>query len=100
MQPNKNGFLYVLDRTNGKPVWPIEERAVPQSKVPGEHTSPTQPFPPSRRRSIGQGFTDADLIDFTPELRAQAREVAKQYVLGPDVHPRRPSRRRKGRRAR
>ena len=87
MQPNKNGFLYVLDRTNGKPVWPIEERAVPQSNVPGEHTSPTQPFPTRPPAFDRQGFTEADLIDFTPELRAQAREVAKQYVLGPMYTP-------------
>lgn len=87
MQPNKNGFLYVLDRTNGKPVWPIEERPVPQSNVPGEHTSPTQPFPTKPPAFDRQGFTEADLIDFTPELHEQAREVAKQYVLGPMYTP-------------
>jgi quinoprotein glucose dehydrogenase len=87
IQPNKNGFLYVLDRTNGKPVWPIEERPVPQSTVPGEHTSPTQPFPTRPPAFDRQGFVEADLIDFTPELRAQAREVANGYVLGPIYSP-------------
>jgi len=87
IQPNKNGFLYVLDRTNGKPVWPIEERPVPASNVPGERTSPTQPFPTRPPAFDRQGFTDADLIDFTPELKERAREVAKQYVLGPLYTP-------------
>ena len=87
MQPNKNAFLYVLDRTNGKPVWPIEERPVPQSIVPGEHTSPTQPFPTKPPAFDRQGFSDTDLIDFTPELAAKARDVAKQYVLGPMYTP-------------
>src|SRR5262245_33484182 len=62
MQPNKNGFLFVLDRTNGKPVWPIEERPVPQSDVAGEKTSPTQPFPTKPPAFDRQGVTDADLI--------------------------------------
>jgi len=87
MQPNKNGFLFVLDRTNGKPVWPVEERAVPQSTVPGERVSATQPFPTKPPAFDRQGFTDDDLIDFTPELRTQAREVAKQYILGPLYTP-------------
>ena len=87
IQPNKNGFLFVLDRTNGKPVWPIVERPVPPSNVPGEKTSPTQPFPTKPPAFDRQGFTDDDLIDFTPELKAQAREVAKQYVLGPLYTP-------------
>ena len=86
MQPNKNGFLYVLDRTNGKPVWPIEERPVPASTVPGERISPTQPFPTKPPAFDRQGFTEEDLIDFTPELRAQALEVAKQYVHRSDVY--------------
>ena len=68
MQPNKNGFLFVLDRTNGKPVWPIEERPVPQSTVPGERTSPTQPFPTKPPAFDRQGVDDSDLIDYTQEL--------------------------------
>jgi quinoprotein glucose dehydrogenase len=87
IQPNKNGFLYVLDRTNGKPVWPIEERPVPASSVPGEHASATQPFPTKPPAFDRQGFTADDLIDFTPELHQQALAVAKQYVLGPMYTP-------------
>jgi quinoprotein glucose dehydrogenase len=87
MQPNKNGFLFVLDRTNGKPVWPIVEKPVPVSTVPGEHVAPTQPFPTKPPAFDLQGFTENDLIDFTPALRAQASEVAKQYVIGPMYTP-------------
>jgi len=87
MQPNKNAFLFVLDRTNGKPVWPIEERPVPQSNVPGERTSPTQPFPTRPPAFDRQGVADADLIDYTPELKARAREIAKEFVTGPLFTP-------------
>src|SRR6266853_821715 len=81
--PSKQGFLYVFDRVTGQPVWPIEERSVPQSDVPGEKTSPTQPFPtkpPAYARNYLQ--VPDDLIDFTPELRAQALEVIKRYKVG------------------
>ena len=86
-QPTKQSWLYVLDRTTGQPVWPIEERPVEQSTVPGEKYSPTQPFvtkPPAYDR---QGFSVDDLIDFTPELRAQAVEVIKNYKIGPIFTP-------------
>ena len=83
-QPTKQGFLYVFDRVTGKPVWPIEERPVPQSDVPGEKTSPTQPFP-TRPPAYARNFLKApdDLIDFTPELRARAVEVLKRYKVEP-----------------
>ncbi len=87
MQASKTGFLFVLDRTNGKPVWPIEERPVPQSTVPGERTSPTQPFPTKPPAFDRQGVADDDLIDYTPELKARAREIAKEYVTGPLFTP-------------
>jgi len=87
MQPSKTGFLYVFDRTTGKPVWPIEERPVPQSTVPGEKTSPTQPFPTKPPAFSRSGLTEDDFIDFTPELKAQARELAKQFVIGPIYTP-------------
>jgi glucose dehydrogenase len=87
MQPSKTGFLYVFDRVTGKPVWPIEERPVPQSTVPGEHTAPTQPFPTKPAPFARTGLTEDDLIDFTPELRAKARELAKQFVIGPMYTP-------------
>ncbi len=78
--PTKESFLYVFDRVTGKPVWPIEERAVPQSDVPGEKTSPTQPFeakPPAYARAWLK--VPDDLIDFTPEMRAEAIERLKYY---------------------
>ena len=85
-QPTKQGFLYVFDRETGEPVWPIEERPVPQSDVPGEETSPTQPFPtrpPAYARN--ELKIPDDLIDFTPELRAGALENVKQYRVTPTV---------------
>jgi quinoprotein glucose dehydrogenase len=83
-QPTKQGFLYVFDRVTGQPVWPIEERPVPQSDVPGEKTSPTQPFP-TKPPAYARNYLKVpeDLIDFTPELRAQALEVLKRYKVGP-----------------
>jgi quinoprotein glucose dehydrogenase len=78
--PGKQAFLYVFDRVTGKPVWPIEERPVPQSDVPGEKTSPTQPFPtkpPAYARNVLK--VPDDLIDFTPEMRAQARDLVSRY---------------------
>jgi quinoprotein glucose dehydrogenase len=87
MQAAKNAFLYVLDRTNGKPVWPIEERPVPPSTVPGEHASPTQPFPTRPPAFDLQGISDNDLIDYTPELKERARAIVKDYVIGPLYTP-------------
>jgi quinoprotein glucose dehydrogenase len=82
--PGKQGFLYVFDRITGRPVWPIEERAVPQSDVPGEKTSPTQPFPtkPPAYARNSLKLPD-DLIDFTPALRAQAIDQMKRYKVAP-----------------
>ena len=87
MQANKNAFLFVLDRRTGTPVWPIEERPVTQSTAAGERTSPTQPFPTKPPAFDRQGVSDADLIDYTPELKARAREIAKDFVLGPMFTP-------------
>ena len=77
---------YVFDRTTGKPVWPIEERPVPQSTVPGEKTSPTQPFPTKPPAFDRQGVTDDDLIDFTPELRARGARDREAVRDRADVH--------------
>jgi quinoprotein glucose dehydrogenase len=87
VQVTKQAFAFVFDRTNGRPVWPIEERPVPTSNTPGERTSPTQPFPTKPPPFDRQGVTIDDLIDFTPELRAEAVQLAKQYRLGPLFTP-------------
>jgi quinoprotein glucose dehydrogenase len=77
---SKQGWLYVFDRVTGQPVWPIEERPVPQSDVPGEKTAATQPHPPDRLQYARNYLkVPDDLIDFTPELRAKAMEVLKRY---------------------
>ena len=86
-QITKQSFTYVLDRVTGKPVWPIDERPVPASTVPGEQASPTQPFPTKPPAFDRQGITVNDLIDFTPELRAEALAIYKQYVTGPVFTP-------------
>lgn len=85
--PSKQAFLYVFDRVTGEPVWPIEERLVPQGDVPGEWYSPTQPFPTRPPPYDKQGSSIDDLIDFTPELRAEAEEVVSRYRLGPIFTP-------------
>jgi quinoprotein glucose dehydrogenase len=86
--PSKEGFLYVFDRITGQPVWPIEERPVPQSDVPGEKTSPTQPFP-TKPPAYGRNYLRVpdDLIDFTPAMRAQARDNIARYKVGPMFLP-------------
>jgi quinoprotein glucose dehydrogenase len=90
-QPTKQAILYVFDRVTGQPVWPIEERPVPKGDVPGEWYSPTQPFPLDGRGRLfaydRQGFLEGDLIDFTPELRAEAKQVVSRYKLGPWFTP-------------
>ena len=87
VQVSKQGFVYVFDRVTGEPVWPIEERAVPPSTVPGERASPTQPFPTRPAPFERQGITVDDLIDFTPQLRAEAIEILNGYVYGPMFTP-------------
>ncbi len=81
-QVSKQGFTFVFDRKTGEPVWPIEERAVPQTTIPGEKTSATQPFPTKPPAFARQGITKDDLIDFTPELRKTALDIVKNYTLG------------------
>ena len=84
--PSKQAWLFVFDRVTGEPIWPIEEKPVPKGDVPGEWYSPTQPHPPAAlmygRNSVH--FPD-DLIDFTPELRAQAEKQIARYRYQNDV---------------
>jgi len=86
-QATKQGLLYVFDRITGKPIWPIEEKPVPQTDVPGEKTAPTQPFPSKPPAYSRNGVVESDLIDFTPELKEQAANAAKRYRLGPVFLP-------------
>jgi quinoprotein glucose dehydrogenase len=86
-QPSKQGFLYVFDRVTGKPVWPIEEKKVEVGTVPGEWYSPTQPIPSKPPAYSRNGVSEDDLIDFTPELRARAMQIAGKYHLGPVFTP-------------
>jgi len=86
-QVTKQGFVFVLDRLTGEPVWPIEDRPVPQTTVPGERTSPTQPFPTWPAPFEPQGISDATLIDFTPELRSQAVDLIADVDYGPLYTP-------------
>ena len=86
-QPTKQAFLYVFDRVTGEPIWPIEERPVPQGDVPAEYYSRTQPFPTKPPAYDRQGVTAEDLIDFTPALREEALEVASWHKLGPLFTP-------------
>src|SRR5215471_8718755 len=86
-QPTKQAFLYVFDRVSGKPIWPIVERPVAKGDVPGEWYSATQPFPTKPPAYDRQGFTLNDLVDFTPEIRAEAEKIAARYKLGPIFTP-------------
>ncbi len=86
-QVTKQAFTFVFDRVTGEPVWPIEERSVPVSDVPGEQSSPTQPFPTKPAPFDRQGVTEADLIDFTPEIKRQAIALASKYKMGPLFTP-------------
>jgi len=84
---SKQGFTYVFDRVTGEPVWPIEERPVPQSTVPGERLSPTQPFPTKPDPFEPQGISDETLIDFSAELRAEALQNIEKFDYGPIFTP-------------
>jgi quinoprotein glucose dehydrogenase len=87
VQLTKEGFAFVFDRVTGKPVWPIEERPVPASDVPGEQASATQPFPTKPPAFSPQGVTLDDAFDLTPELKAEAQAEMKKYRLGPLFTP-------------
>jgi quinoprotein glucose dehydrogenase len=86
-QPTKQAFLYVFDRVTGQPIWPIEEKPVPQGDTPGEKYSKTQPIPSKPMAYNRQGLAVDDLIDFTPALRAEAVKAIEQYKIGPVFTP-------------
>jgi len=86
-QLSKQGFVYVFDRESGEAVWPIEDRPVPRSTVPGERSAPTQPFPTKPPAYSRQGMHEGQLIDFTPEILARAKEILEQYDYGPLYTP-------------
>ena len=86
-QPSKQAFLYTFDRTTGEPVWPIEERPVPKGDVPGETYSPTQPFPTRPAPYDRQGVAESDLLDWTPEIKAEALRIAGLHKIGPIFTP-------------
>lgn len=86
-QVTKQGFTFVFDRVTGKPIWPITERPVPRSTMPGEASAPTQPAPLKPPPFETQGVTENELIDLTPELRAEAIRILKRYDYGPLYTP-------------
>jgi quinoprotein glucose dehydrogenase len=86
-QVSKQGYCYVFDRITGKPIWPIEERPAPASKVMGEKASTTQPFPTRPAPFDRQGISEDDVIDLTPALKAEARKILERYSYGPLFTP-------------
>jgi quinoprotein glucose dehydrogenase len=87
VQVGKEAYAYVFDRVNGQPIWPIVERPVAQTDVPGEWTSPTQPIPTKPPAFDRQGVSKDDLIDFTPELHQMALQAIEGYRIGPLYTP-------------
>ena len=86
-QTTKQGWVYVLDRVTGQPIWPIVETPVLQSDVPGEETSPTQPIPSKPAPYSQQGLVESDLIDYTPAIKDSALKLAKRCRMGPYYIP-------------
>jgi quinoprotein glucose dehydrogenase len=86
-QVTKQAFCFVFDRVTGRPLWPIEERPAPPTSMPGDRASPTQPFPTRPAPFDRQGLSEDDLIDFTPELRREAKEILATWVHGPLYTP-------------
>ena len=86
-QPSKQGFLYVLNRETGQPIWPIAEKKVAKGDVPGEWYSPTQPIPTKPPPYDVQNVDASTVIDFTPELHAKALRLLSHYRTGPMYTP-------------
>jgi quinoprotein glucose dehydrogenase len=86
-QGTKQGWLYVFDRVTGEPIWPMAEQPVPPSRVPGEQISPTQPIPSKPAPYSQQGLQESDLVDYTPQIKAEALKMAQQCNMGPYYIP-------------
>jgi quinoprotein glucose dehydrogenase len=86
-QTTKQGWIYVFDRVTGEPIWPMEEKPVLQSEVPGEQASPTQPIPTRPAPYAQQGLEEEDLIDYTPAIRDSALALARRCRMGPYYIP-------------
>ena len=87
VQITKMGYIFTFDRVTGAPIWPIEERPVPASDVPGEEAWPTQPAPTKPPPITPQGISFDDAFDLTPELKAEAIAEMKKYRTGPLFTP-------------
>jgi quinoprotein glucose dehydrogenase len=87
VQVTKQAFAYAFNRLTGEPLWPIEERPVPEGLMPGEQLSPTQPHPTKPAPYDMQGLSEDDLIDYTPELKAAALEALEPFAWGPFFQP-------------
>ncbi len=86
-QTTKSGYIFLFDRTNGKPLFPIKESPYPASTVPGEVTSPTQPLPTAPAPFARQEVTEDMLTDRTPEAHAWAEKQFKSFVTGGQFTP-------------
>jgi quinoprotein glucose dehydrogenase len=86
-QVTKQGFVFTFDRSTGQPEWPVTEKPVPQSSVPGERSSLTQPFPSLPAPFVQQGVSEDDLIDLTPQLKEEAKKILSRYNYGPLYFP-------------
>ncbi len=86
-QGTKQGWVYTFDRATGEPIWPMPETPVLQSDVPGEQTSKTQPIPSRPAPYAQQGLQEQDLIDYSPEIKAAALQLAKLCRMGPYFIP-------------
>ena len=87
VQITKQAFAYAFNRDTGEPIWPIEERPVPASLIPGEQLAETQPFPTRPAPYDLQGLAEDELIDFTPELRREALAILEDFDYGPFFQP-------------
>ena len=91
VQITKQAYAYVFNWETGEPIWPIEERSVPEALIPGEKLSATQPHPTRPAPYDMQGLSDDDVIDFTPELRGEGAGDPRRLRLGPLLQPASPS---------